>query len=235
MSVEDSLEQAEDMAKEGQGDPFMTKVAMTMAIIAAAVATVGLMGDNKGDDVLESQGMANRLLTEAASLRVESSNTFSRYQSKKGRMEEKEHALAFTKLFAPAQGSEQVRAEYVKKWEAYIESNRTSPKDIRIGEDGFPAKTADGKEDDTLGALLVTGIRYKEMADQKVEEAAKFSHEAETAHNQGDKLDLGHLFLEFGLVLCTISVLTRRNLFWIAGVTVAVTGVGFAVQAFLIG
>ena len=84
------------------------------------------------------------MLTEAAGLKVEASNTFARYQSKRARVEEQERSVAFTKLFAPRESSDAFREEQVKQWEAYSSVNRTKPTDIKKDENGFPAKTADG-------------------------------------------------------------------------------------------
>jgi hypothetical protein len=210
---------------------MMMRVAMTMAIIAATLAAVSVTGHRKHNAVLQLQGDANRMLTEAAGLKVEASNTFARYQSKRARVEEQERAVAFTKLFAAKEGSDAFREEQVKAWEAYSAANRTKPGDIKRDESGFPAKTADGKEDDSLGALVVAGNRFKEMSEQRIAETAAVQEEGEHAHHQADKLDWSHLTLEFALVLCTISVLTRKKMFWVAGVASALTGGGLAVVA----
>lgn len=233
--IHETLEQAEHAGHGGHGgghsDPMMMRVAMTMAIIAATLAAVSVAGHRKHNAVLQLQGEANRLLTEAAGLKVEASNTFARYQSKRARVEEQERSVAFTKLFAAREGSEAFREEQVKSWEAYSAANRTKPADIKKDENGFPLKTADGKEDDSLGALIVSGNRFKELSEQKVAETVQVKAEEEHSHHQADKLDWSHLALEFGLVLCTISVLTRKKLFWIAGVASALVGAGLSVVA----
>lgn len=230
--IHETLEQAEHVGHGGgHSDPMLMRVAMTMAIIAATLAAVSVAGHRKHNAVLQLQGEANRILTEAAGLKVEASNTFARYQSKRARVEDQEKSVAFTKLFAPKEGSDAFREEQVKSWEAYSAANRTKPADIKKDESGFPAKTADGKEDDSLGALIVAGNRFKEMAEQKIAETAGVKAEGEHAHHQADKLDWSHLTLEFGLVLCTISVLTRKKMFWVAGVASALAGGGLAVVA----
>jgi hypothetical protein len=230
--IHETLEQAEHVGHGGgHSDPMMMRVAMTMAIIAATLAAVSVAGHRKHNAVLQLQGESNRLLAEAAGLKVEASNAFARYQSKRARVEEQERSVAFTKLFAAREGSEAFREEQVKSWETYSAANRTKPADIRKDENGFPVKAADGKEDDSLGALIVSGNRYKELAEEKVAETAGVKAEAEHAHHQADKLDWSHLALEFGLVLCTISVLTRKKVFWIAGVSSALVGAGLSVFA----
>ena len=56
--------------------PSWREVGMTMALIAAVLAAVALIGHRKHNTVLQLQGDANRMLTEAAAFKVESSNTF---------------------------------------------------------------------------------------------------------------------------------------------------------------
>ena len=237
--ISEHLEHAEHAAHGSHGngahggDTFMLRVAMSMAVIAAALATVSVKGHQKHNQVLQSQGDANQLMTESAALKVESSNTFARFQSKKGRMEEQERAVAFTKLFAAAPGSEAFREEQVKKWESYIAKNKSAEKEIKVDATGFPVKNDDGSENDSTGALIVTGKRFQQMAEEKVKAADAKRSEGEHAHHQADGLDWAHLTLELGLVLCTVSVLTKNKVFWLIGIFSALSGGGLAIMALL--
>jgi len=235
--IEEHLEHAEHTAHGGHGsDPFMARVGMTMALIAAVLAAVALVGHRKHNTVLQLQGDANRLLTESAAFKVESSNTFARYQAKKGRMEEQERAITFTKLFPITPGTEGLRDSEVKKWESYIARNKTVEKDIPLDEKTkFPARNADGSENDTAGALVVTGKRFQVLAAEREEEASQKSEESELVHHQADRLDWAHLAVELGLVLCTVSILTKARMFWIGGIVAALAGVYFAVTALGMG
>src|SRR3954467_7967588 len=124
--IHEHLEHAEHTAHGGHGsDPFMGRVGMTMALIAAVLAAVALFGHRKHNVVLQLQGDANRLLTESAAFKVEASNTFSRFQSKKNRMEEQDRAITFAKLFPINPGTEALRDAEVKKWETYINKNKS--------------------------------------------------------------------------------------------------------------
>jgi len=230
--LHEHLEEAEHAAHGGHGaDPFMNRVGMTMALIAAALAMVALVGHRKHNGVLQLQGDANRLLTESAALKVESSNTFARFQAKKARVEEQERALTFSKLFALAPGSEALRDTEAKKWEAYIAKNKTAEKDIKVDENGFPQKAEDGSENDTLGALVVTGKRQLKLANEKIEQANHAKEEGEHVHHQADGLDWAHLTIELGLVLCTVSILTKKKIFWLGGIISALSGAGIAASA----
>jgi len=230
--LHEQLEEAEHAAHGGHGaDPFMNRVGMTMALIAAGLATVALVGHRKHNGVLQLQGDANRLLTESAALKVESSNTFSRFQSKKGRMEEQDRALTYTKLFTLAPGTEALRESESKKWESYIAKNKTAEKDIKTDDLGFPLKAEDGSENDTLGALIVTGKRQLQLANEKIEQANHAREEGEHVHHQADGLDWAHLTIELGLVLCTVSILTKKKVFWVGGIISALAGGALAASA----
>ena len=51
-----------------------------------------------------------------------------------------------------------------------------------------------------------------------------------------DRLDwVSHLAVELGLVLCTVSILTKARMFWFGGIVAAVAGVYFAVTALGMG
>jgi hypothetical protein len=64
---------------------------------------------------------------------------------------------------------------------------------------------------------------YKEAKDFE-KEAADRKKEAEHMHHIGDQYDLGELGVEFGLVLCSVAVLTKRNGFWFTGMGAALIG-----------
>ena len=231
--IHEHLEHAEHSAHGGHGsDPFMAKVGMTMALIAALLAAVAMFGHRAHNMVLQLQGDANRLLAEAAGYKVESSNTFGRYQSKKGRMEEQERAITFSKLFPITPGTEGLRDSEVKKWESYISKNKTAEKDIKLDEKTrFPAKNADGSENDTTGGLIVTGKRQQQLADERIAEATRKEEESEHTHHQADRLHWAHLAVELGLVLCTVCVLTKARMFWYGGIVSAVVGLGLLALA----
>jgi Domain of unknown function (DUF4337) len=227
------LEQAEHA---GHGaDPFTVRVAMTMAIIAAILAAVSLIGHRKHNEALQKQGDSNRLLTESAGFRVESSNIFAWYQSKRARVDDADKSITNTKLYAAAPNSDSLRDEVVAKWEDYKKKNNTKPKDIKVDDKGFPLKSADGQDDDSLGALIVRGNHFKEMAEEKKHEAEKADHEYHHVHKQADELDWAHLAVELGLVLCTICILTKKWEYWMAGILAALVGAGLATFSLFAG
>jgi hypothetical protein len=225
-------EHLEQVEHAGHGaDPFTMRVAMTMAIIAALLAAVSLIGHRKHNEALQKQGDANRIHTQSAAFKVESSNSFAYYQAKRARVEQAKYAIEFAKLFAPVPHSDDVRKADIEEWTKYIKNNSNKKEDLKLDEAGFPVKTASGEEDNSPGALFVYGDKYKQLAKEREQEAEQKHKEYEHVHHQADGLDFAHLAVELGLVLCTISVLTRKSQFWIAGILAAAAGVGLAGHA----
>src|SRR5262245_15155046 len=79
-----------------------------------------------------------------------------------------------------------------------------------------------------------------ELAEQKtkaegfVKDAETRMEESQHAHHRADRFDLGELGVEFGLVLCSVAILTKRSSFWLTGTISALIGVGIAATAFLV-
>ncbi len=59
--------------------------------------------------------------------------------------------------------------------------------------------------------------------------------ESEAEHHRALRIDLGELGLQFGLVLCTLAILTKSYRFWFFGLGCAGFGLVVALSAFLMG
>jgi len=53
------------------------------------------------------------------------------------------------------------------------------------------------------------------------------------AMHRADRFDLAEVLLEIGLVICSLTLLAKRKIFWFGGILVAVIGFGVAVSGFL--
>jgi hypothetical protein len=76
--------------------------------------------------------------------------------------------------------------------------------------------------------------RYaKEQAE--IEEQAK-DLESESAREQrrANRFDLGEVFLEIGLVISSLSLLSRKRMFWFLGIVSGLAGLGVAVTGLLL-
>jgi len=49
-----------------------------------------------------------------------------------------------------------------------------------------------------------------------------------------DRFDAGEALLEIGLVICSMTLLTKKKIFWFSGMAIAGVGVAIACTAFLL-
>jgi predicted aconitase len=74
------------------------------------------------------------------------------------------------------------------------------------------------------------GERYKHDKDETQEKARELEQEVATARNRADLFDLAEVFLEIGLVVTSITLLSGRRVFWHFGIVLSVVGVVVAVM-----
>jgi hypothetical protein len=86
---------------------------------------------------------------------------------------------------------------------------------------------------DTLARLrdkyLQEAARYKGEQKELEDEARKLETEVSTERNRADRFDLAEVFLEVGLVITSITLLSGRRIFW--GIGIVLGGVGIVVAA----
>ncbi len=76
--------------------------------------------------------------------------------------------------------------------------------------------------------------RYKDEQ-KEIEDKAR-EMEAEVGHerNRADRFDLAEVFLEVGLVITSITLLSGRRIFWFLGIFLGVVGLVIATTGFLV-
>jgi hypothetical protein len=188
-------------------DEFTKRVAMTMAIIAAALAFVTLRSHQYHNLTLQQQIQADMKSTAAA-------NRWAQYQAKTIRKNEYEAFIAMLPVLAQpdkAERAKQVSDDFANKVKRY----------------DTPAEEEKDKND----PKELAGIR--DLAERWDKEAERLFAKSEESHHHAERFDLGELGLSFGLVLCSVSVLTKRSLLWIAGIGVAALGFLVALSAYV--
>jgi hypothetical protein len=65
-------------------------------------------------------------------------------------------------------------------------------------------------------------------------EAEEFEAEVRLAEHRADYYDLGEALLEIGLVVSSVTLLTRSRIYWYLGIAAATVGVGAAIWGLLI-
>jgi len=76
--------------------------------------------------------------------------------------------------------------------------------------------------------------RYRDEQKEIQSEAQKLEQEASVARKHTDRFDLAEVFLEIGLVITSITLLSGRRIFWHFGLVLAVAGIAIAITGFLV-
>ena len=75
---------------------------------------------------------------------------------------------------------------------------------------------------------------YRDNRNDTEAEARRLEAEVATERNRADRFDLSEVFLEIGLVITSITLLTRRKVYWGMGAAFATVGVVLACTAWRI-
>ena len=76
--------------------------------------------------------------------------------------------------------------------------------------------------------------RYESEQKGMEEEGHKLERETALESIKADRFDLGEVFLEIALVISSITLMTRRALYWKLGIVAGLTGVSVALTALLV-
>lgn len=74
--------------------------------------------------------------------------------------------------------------------------------------------------------------RYQSEQKEIEDKAHEMEAEVGTERNRADRFDLAEVFLEIGLVITSITLLSGRRMFWALGMVLGVVGVATALTAF---
>jgi hypothetical protein len=225
---EHHIEHAEHAAHASH-DEFNKRVTMSIAIVAAVLACVTMLGHRAHNDTLRLQGEALDLQTRASKLSTDRANEWAYYQSKNVFNLESEIMLDLLAVVAVRDDQKRKFEETVKRYEDTVEYYSGS-KDNRVT--GKKKKTKEGEEEKkAAGKLAKIEEQAKKLADEvtkmeeKAEEKLKESH---AIHAKSTRFDLGELGLQFGVVLCSLAILTKGRGLWIAGLAASAVGLAIA-------
>jgi hypothetical protein len=76
--------------------------------------------------------------------------------------------------------------------------------------------------------------RYKDEQKEIEDKAKELEAEVATERNRADRFDLAEVFLEVGLVITSITLLSGRKMFWYLGIVLGVVGLLTAGTAFML-
>ncbi len=220
------MEHAEH-AQHAAHSPFDRGVAMSIAIMAAALAGVTLLSHRGHTEVL-------RLANEANIYHTKKSDQYSFYQAKNIRSYEFQSFLMLSKMLAKDRDVDlKFVAQAQKIW---IKQVNKYEGDVSKGKDEKPYWTLmdlylQGKEKDRPKRFDAKHSELTAMlqeAKDLEDKANTFEHASHELHEHVNWIDYGHLALELGIVFASIGVLTRSRPFWFTGIAVGVLGLGLA-------
>ena len=76
--------------------------------------------------------------------------------------------------------------------------------------------------------------RYKDDQKEIEDKAGKLKAEVATERKRADRFDLAEVFLEIGLVITSITLLSGRRIFWGLGLVLGVIGIVVAAIGFVV-
>jgi hypothetical protein len=76
--------------------------------------------------------------------------------------------------------------------------------------------------------------RYKDEQKEIEDKAHELEGEVATERNRADRFDLAEVFLEVGLVITSITLLSGRRIFWFMGMVLGVVGIVLAGTGFFL-
>ena len=231
---EHQIEHAEH-AVHASHDAFNRQVTMSIAIVAAVLACVTMLGHRAHNETLLLQGEALRLQGDALRIQgealqlqtlagMESTNAakhWQYYQTKNLFHLESRITLDLLKVLALGDKSQEavkaIRAEYQGNVDKYDKK--------------LPQMVDEGKE------IEKKADEFRNQSKEKLAEAQKKMAESQTQeershemHEKGNRFDFGELGLQFGVVLCSLAILTKARSFWVVGVLSSAVGLAFALS-----
>jgi len=124
------------------------------------------------------------------------------------------------KLLAQGLASDKWAYSQAKDIRHYVAAaTRDSLKDLRPGSATIATYDEDAK-------------KYKAQAAQIQEQAQDLEKERDANGRKADRFHFGEVFLEVAIVLSSLSILTKRKPFFLAGVLAAVAGVVIGATAY---
>jgi hypothetical protein len=76
--------------------------------------------------------------------------------------------------------------------------------------------------------------RYKSDKENIGDKAKEMEAERDVVSRRADRFDGGEALLEVGLVICSVTLLTKRRFFWFSGMVIGAAGLAFALTGFFL-
>ena len=128
-----------------------------------------------------------------------------------------------------------LQAKASDQWAYYQAKNiRQHEDELFVDLSGAVSSKDAGGMDKFRDKYTQDGERYKHDKAEIQDEARKLETEVAMERNRADRYDLAEVFLEIGLVITSITLLSGRRIFWYLGMLFGVVGVVVAATAAMI-
>ena len=76
--------------------------------------------------------------------------------------------------------------------------------------------------------------RYEKEREEAGEQAKELEKERERVSRRADRYEAGEVILEIALIICSLTLLTKKRIFWLSGIGLGLIGLCTALCGFLI-
>jgi hypothetical protein len=90
------------------------------------------------------------------------------------------------------------------------------------------------KAEELREGYLKEAERYKKEKDEGSEQAKELEKERELVSRKTDRYEAGEVILEIALIICSLTLLTKKRFFWVSGIALGLVGLCVALSGFLI-
>lgn len=76
--------------------------------------------------------------------------------------------------------------------------------------------------------------RYEKEKDEVSKQAKELESERDLAERREDRFDASEVILEIALIVCSLTLLTKKKIFWLSGITLGFVGFCVTLSGFLL-
>ena len=76
--------------------------------------------------------------------------------------------------------------------------------------------------------------RYEKEKEEVSEQAKELEKERRLSSRRADRYETGEVILEIALIICSLTLLTKKRIFWLSGIALGLIGLGTTLSGFLI-
>ncbi|MCU0704679.1 MAG: DUF4337 domain-containing protein [Fimbriiglobus sp.] len=196
---------AEVEVPHSENDPFVKKVALSVALFAVVLTLAAAGGKKAGNEMMMGQ--------------MQASNEWNRYQAKVQRevlyMQERE---MLEQTFGPIKKEE--AEELAKKYEA-AQKDRAK----------LPAEASE-RQRQRLAFITVKLAEYEDDKGKLTKQAKEYEKSRDEAHKRDPFFEFAELLLQIGIVLLSVAMLSKARWAFAGGCILAVGGLALTLMGY---